>query len=146
MSEGQKVERRREKPTLVVTGEGRKKIIRTSHGHWNDILIADYLITQIGIGPVTVGELAKIGFNGLNSKDTRTKARRYLSKVRVLLGDRGHILLYQIEGRRIEAVRIAQLDNDNDRIAARQVVDSMERRGELSAERAERFKRIVDPA
>ena len=140
MIEETKAIRKRTLPTIVEIG----KRSMLSSGRWNDLAIADYIIANGQLCWIEVGKLAKIAW-GHNNKETKTKVRRYLSKVKALLIDRGLLLVVETEPphHRVTAVKIGDLSLQDDRTQAIEWIERMKARGELSNERYERAKALL---
>lgn len=128
------ITRTRAQPILQTVGK--RQVIST--GRWNDLVIADYIMQHGGSRRIEISELAKIAY-GHNNKDTKTKVRRYLHKIRAMLIDRGALLVVNYEPPYNRAVAVwLNSGSPEDHEHLDQTFEKMKLRGELSIERFER--------
>lgn len=119
----------RTKPALVQVGE--HQIIL--HGRWNHELIADHVAENGRDRWIGIGELAKIGC-GANTIPNKKRARGKLSELFKMLRSRGLFLAVEYSGDHgsATAVKIADLNSEQDRQNVQDRLERMKRRKELS--------------
>ena len=120
-------------PTLVM----RDKQWVTSHGKWNDGLMADYVSQNGRHKYLAVGELARV--LGANTLANKERVRRHLSKLFAEFLRRGEILIieYNDNHNAASALKVADFSAEGDRNLIRKKLDRMKDRKALTVEQLE---------
>jgi hypothetical protein len=124
----------RRKPTLVVVGK--KTVI--DRRRWNDNAMADYIMACGQDKWLKIADLSRVAYDR-NDEPNRKRVARYLHKIRKLLRQRGKLLLYESDPntRRILAVKLCDPSLSLDRQYARQYLEWMRTRSQMTAEEYE---------
>lgn len=130
----------RAKPTLVTVGD--KQII--SSGRWNDELMADYVLDHGREKWIKIGELAKVAC-GSNTIPNKKRARRRLSSLFRALLDRGMLLSVEYNGdyNSATAVKIADINSEQDRQNVTIRVKRMQARHELASDQYHKVTKLL---
>lgn len=127
----------RVKPEIVTIGN--REI--TSHGLWNNAVLADWLMLNAQRKWISIGELAKIAWHQ-NTLTTKKRARRNLSRLwHYLLVERGRLLVveYETDGHhRAQAVKLYDPQAPHEREIIELRLARMTKNKELTEDRYQR--------
>ena len=132
---------KREKPALIVVGN---KTVIDRH-RWNDEAMADFIQAN-GRGKwLPLPLLARVAYDR-NDEINRKRAAKYLHKVRKVLAERKHVLLYDSDPktRKILAVKLYDPSVPSDRYAAHERLEKMRVRSQLTAEQYEQAIALIN--
>jgi hypothetical protein len=129
----------RTKPTLVDIG-GRKVI---STGRWNDQLMAEYVLVHSRDKWLKIGELARVSC-GSNTIPNKKRVRKHLSSLFLFLMDRELFLAVDYgDNGAANAVKIADLQSQDERDCVNEKMRRMQRSKEISVEKFEKATALL---
>lgn len=128
------------KPTLATVGNH----TFIANGRWNYAFVADHICEQGPLKWISVGQLAKIACGGNNIPNKR-KVRARLSGLFNVLLDRRLFLAIEYSGKHnsATAVKVADLNSEQDRQKVEVKLNRMRQRREMTEEVYERAMRLL---
>jgi NOL1/NOP2/fmu family ribosome biogenesis protein len=129
----------RTKPALATIGT--RQVIST--GRWNDGLMADWVILNAQKKWVGIGKLATV--LGANTIDNKRRVRNRLSRLFQEFSRRGLWLAIVHNGKHnsASAVKVADLESEQDRQCVKAKLQRMKKAKELTAERYEEAMAVL---
>jgi len=135
MNSKKQLRKERPKPELMTVGN--RQI--SSNGHWNNTLMADYIMLHGQSRWIPMGALGKVAW-GQNTPTTKQRARKNLSRLwAYILLNHGRLMVtaYAPPYNSAQAVKMYDATSQQERQALQHKLSKMFNRQELSAERYE---------
>jgi len=137
---GETIRHQRSKPTLVQIGNR----MVSSDGRFHPWLAADYLLVNARKQWLKVADLSKV-FCGAVTIEGKRRVRKNMCRVFTCLLNHGEFLVYEtVTNGRINAVKLLDVQSEQERQAARPQLERMKQRHQLTTAKYEKALQVIE--